>query len=481
MILMVLPSPLSLLVGSVAIYAIYYIHWQFTVAANRRRLIREHGCKPIKLHPGLNSPLERLLGISNFRTTRQAFKEHKMLEVMYERFQRYGNTWTITALGVQVYMTVEPENVKTVLATNFRDWNLTDRRKRAFLPLLGHGIFTTDGPAWQHSRELLKPNFVRNQVGDLATFEVHVNHLIDNIPGDGSTVNLQDLFFRLTIDSATEFLFGESVNCLAPGAAGVDSAKFAEAWNRSQEDVGETSRNGPLAWFLRRSTFGRDIKYVQEFADKYVRRGLELRKAYDVEKADVKQSERYVFLNELVKRTNDPVQIRSELLNILLAGRDTTASLLSNVWFMLARRPDVWEKLQTEVNELGDARPTFEQLKDMKYLKAVLNECADPYNPVRQSSADEFLALRLHPVVPANARMAVVDTVLPLGGGEDGKSPLLIPAKSILSYAPYTTHRRKDLFGEDAEEFKPERWETLRPGWVGRFAINEYGLCLTTL
>lgn len=448
MISIELPSLLNLLVGSVAIYAIYYIHWQFTVGANRRRLIREHGCKPIKLHPGLNSPLERLLGISTFRAIRKASKEDKLLELSYERFQRYGNTLTISVLGTPVYMTVEPENVKTVLATNFDDWNLTDRRKRSFMPLLGRGIFTTDGVAWRHSRELLRPNFVRSQVGDLATFEVHVTHLIKNIPRDGSTVNLQDLFFRLTIDSATEFLFGESVNCLAPGAAEDDGAKFAEAWNRSQEDVGETSRNGPVALLFRRSTFGQDIKYVHEFADKYVRRGLELRNTYDVEKADPKHSERYVFLNELVKQTRDPVQIRSELLNVLLAGRDTTASLLSNVWFMLARRPDIWEKLQTEVNELGDARPTFEQLKAMKYLKAVLNE-----------------SLRLHPLVPVNARMAVVDTVLPLGGGEDGKSPLLIPAKSVLNYNSYTTHRRKDIFGEDAEEFKPERWEKLRPGW----------------
>ncbi|KAL8825289.1 MAG: hypothetical protein Q9191_004500 [Dirinaria sp. TL-2023a] len=382
MLSVVLPSLPLLLVGSVVIYAIYYIHWQFTVGVNRRRLIREHGCKPIKLHPDLNSPIERFLGVSTFRANQKAFKERRLLEAMRERFQRYGNTLTISVLGNRIYTTNEPENAKTVLATKFKDWSLTDKRKRAFVPLLGHGIFTTDGAAWHHSRELLKPNFVRSQVGDLPTFEVHVKHLIKNIPRDGSTIKLQDLFFRLTIDSATEFLFGESVNCLDPGTAEDDGAKFAEAWNRSQEDVGETARNGPLGLFLRRSTFRQDVKYVHEFADKYVRRGLDLRKTYDVEGADPKPNERYVFLNELVKRTNDPVQLRSELLNVLLAGRDTTASLLSNVWFVLARRPDIWERLQAEVNKLGVAQPTFEQLKDMKYLKAVLNECTDPPDPV---------------------------------------------------------------------------------------------------
>ena len=375
MIPLQLPSRLNLLLGSVVLYAIYYIHWQATVGANRRRLAKEHGCKPVKLHPGPNSPLERVFGISTFQANRKAFKEHKLLEVTYKRFQSYGNTFFINVLGTHVCMTIEPENIKAILATKFKDWNLPDRRKRAFVPLLGHGIFTTDGEAWQHSRDLLRPNFARSQVGDLATFEVHVNQLLKNIPRDGSTVNLQDLFFRLTIDSATEFLFGESVDCLTPGAGKEGGARFAEAFNRTQEDVGETSRNGPFAMLSRRSTFKEDVNYVHAFADKYVRRGLEYRKTFDVEKANADENERYVFLNELVKQTNDPVQIRSELLNVLLAGRDTTASLLSNVWFILARRPDIWEKLQAEVNEIGDEPPTYAQLKEMKYLKAVLNEC----------------------------------------------------------------------------------------------------------
>lgn len=75
------------------------------------------------------------------------------------------------------------------------------------------------------------------------------------------------------------------------------------------------------------------------------------------------------------------------------------------------------------------------------------------------------IALRLHPVVPVNVRMAVVDTVLPLGGGPDEHSPLFVPKKTVLQYPVYTMHRRKDLYGEDAAEFKPERWESHRPGW----------------
>lgn len=61
--------------------------------------------------------------------------------------------------------------------------------------------------------------------------------------------------------------------------------------------------------------------------------------------------------------------------------------------------------------------------------------------------------------------MAIVDTVLPLGGGDDGKSPLFVPAKTTLGWSAFAMQRRKDFYGEDADEFKPERWDTLRPGW----------------
>ncbi len=58
-----------------------------------------------------------------------------------------------------------------------------------------------------------------------------------------------------------------------------------------------------------------------------------------------------------------------------------------------------------------------------------------------------------------------MDTFLPLGGGPDGKSPLFVPKGTMVSYSVFTMHRQKAFYGEDAEEYRPERWEKLRPGW----------------
>lgn len=447
---------------AVVAYGLYWVYWEFTIGATHRRMIKEHGCKPPKKLP----QMDPILGLDLLYSSLRALKRHTFMEETKGRFDKMGNTFQSNMVGRKAILTIEPENLKTMLSLKFKDFGLGPSRLE-FAPLLGAGIFTTDGAAWQHSRDLIRPNFVRSQVGDLDTFERHVSHLIQAIPRDGSTVNLQDLFFRLTIDSATEFLFGESTNCLAPGTSTESSTAFAEAFNRSQEAIGNHTRMGIFA-ILPDPEFKKDCKIVHDFADLYVNRALEYRKTHYIEKADLQPGDRYVFLNELVKGTTDPVQIRSELLNVLLAGRDTTASLLSNIWWTLSKRPDVWAKLRAEVDALGGEAPTYAQIKDMKYLRFVMNECESLQKrgrKHRKPSNLTALALRIHPVVPGNARMALKDTVVPLGGGPDGKSPVFIPKGWTLAWSVWTMHRRKDLFGEDAEEFKPERWETLRPGW----------------
>jgi cytochrome P450 len=76
-------------------------------------------------------------------------------------------------------------------------------------------------------------------------------------------------------------------------------------------------------------------------------------------------------------------------------------------------------------------------------------------------------ASRLYPAAPYGTRVALVDTMLPSGGGKDGKSPILIKAGTSVWWAGYAMHRREAFWGKDALEFKPERWESLGdPGSV---------------
>ena len=188
---------------SAGLYLLYYIYWQLTIGASRRRLVKQHGCKPIKWMP----VTDRILGIDFLWSKRKIMKEHSALETTRKHFIELGtNTIQLAVLGQRVVVTSEPEILKTVLALEFKSFCLPDGRKKIMVPFLGEGIFTTDGVAWQHSRDMLRPIFVRSQlVEDLEMFERRVNHLIEAIPKDHSTVDLQILFFRFTLDLGTCF------------------------------------------------------------------------------------------------------------------------------------------------------------------------------------------------------------------------------------------------------------------------------------
>lgn len=363
------PLTFKHLLAFLAVYVLYKVQQRLSLSARRNPIIKEHGCKPIRRFPEVENPIFEWRFLMK---TMKAYREHRLMDLVQDRYNRLGYTIRAKVMFKYIYNTAEPDNIKAILASKFNDWNLPDGRKRAFMPLLGQGIFTSDGAAWQHSRELLRPNFSRNQVRDLNTFETHIQHLLLAIPRDGSTFDLQDLFFRLTIDSATEFLFGASLNTLAPGTSAQFSSGFAETFTRAQATVAEGARTMGMTRWLSQTQFKKDAAFIHNFVDRYIERRLTLKASENMEKD---RENRYVFLNELTKETQDPLRIRAELLNVLLAGRDTTASLLSNAWFVLAKRPDIWANLRAEVDQLGSEIPTFEKIKEMKYLRAFLKEC----------------------------------------------------------------------------------------------------------
>ncbi|RDL40847.1 putative cytochrome P450 [Venustampulla echinocandica] len=435
----------ALVLGSVLVYIVVNL-LQWAIIARRRSLFaRKHGCKPAPRYPH-RDPIGLDVSLENLKMSKQG----GFLEFATKRFQIVGaNTFKIMLLGEHFFVTREPENMKAILATQFKDFSFSPSRKEALGDIFGHGIFTTDGKEWEASRALLRPSFTRSQVGDIETFDKHVTKLLAKIPLDGSTVDLQVLFFGLTLDSATDFLFGESTDVLREGGS-ESGERFAKAFTYVTEQAGIRGRAGKLSYFIRDKRYPEEKKFVYEYVGNYVQKAVQLHKSSlnQEKKTEDAKSSRYVFLEHLATTGYSEKKIQDELLNILLAGRDTTASLLSFLFYILARRPDVFEKLRAEVTNLGDKPPTFEEIKSMKYLQYCLNE-----------------ALRLHPIVPQNARMAVRDTTIPLGGGPDGKSPIFVKAGQTVAYSVYAMQRRKDLYGEDAEEYKPERWEHIRPGW----------------
>lgn len=135
--------------------------------------------------------------------------------------------------------------------------------------------------------------------------------------------------------------------------------------------------------------------------------------------------------------------------------------------FLLVRYPEVLNKLRTEIESVTGDKTDLqrEDLKQMPYLANVLKESESFFIGSGYSEGELRLtgynhkALRLFPSVPVNTRTAHQTTMLPTGGGPDRSSPVLVRRGDNVAYCVYVMHRRKDLYGEDAEEFRPERWD----------------------
>lgn len=199
-------------------------------------------------------------------------------------------------------------------------------RRAITFPMFGDGIFTQEGVAWKHSREILRPQFLHKQYEDLEVFNEAVNDLLDAISDaltkEGGIVDLQPFFFRLTLDTTTSFLFGESIRSLKePEVAGEQT--FADAFNVAQEYVAKRFRLLDLYWLIGGQNFQHACDKVHKFADQIIDRNLMKDRRVD------QKGKNYVFLDSLAESTPDRVSLRGQIVNILAAGRDTTACLLS--------------------------------------------------------------------------------------------------------------------------------------------------------
>jgi cytochrome P450 len=197
-------------------------------------------------------------------------------------------------------------------------------RRAITYPMFGDGIFTQEGDAWKHSRQILRPQFQHKQYEHLIVFNEAIDDLlvaIEKSIDSKGVVDLQPHFFRFTLDTTTAFLFGESVRSLvAPQSAGEQT--FAEAFNTAQEYVAKRFRLLDLYWLIGGRKFRESCEKVNKFADRIIDKNLSRERTSE-------NRGKYVFLDSVAENTPNRAALRGQIVNILAAGRDTTACLLS--------------------------------------------------------------------------------------------------------------------------------------------------------
>ena len=145
-------------------------------------------------------------------------------------FVEYGHTYETFPVGKRCVFTDEPDNIRAILATQFQDYGKGEHFHKQWYDFLGDSIFATDLEQWHESRQLFRPLLVKDRVSDLAVFEKHAEKLLRVIDDAAGPVDMASLFFRFSLDTATDFLLGHSVNSLDD-----PQVEFAEAFQQVQK------------------------------------------------------------------------------------------------------------------------------------------------------------------------------------------------------------------------------------------------------
>lgn len=295
--------------------------------------------------------------------------EERYLDSTCRLFKQYGSTYSMKSCFWQTLFTSDSKNIKHILATSFDDFELPKLRLDAISTLLGTGIFSVNGASWSHARALLRPCFSnRDKLAMTETLEGHFQSFLRHIPKKGDEVDLQPLYFALTMDFATQFLTSKSSNMLDETTHHDKEWQFFEDYTTCSEEVIKKMCLGPLQIFRYNRAAEKAKTRVFQYIDDFIDEALK--------DADLEDSSNHNVLTKLAEITSDRKVLRDQMLHLLVASRDTTASLLCNLFFMLAKSPSMYETLRREIVAVcGDAPPLPEQLKGMEYLRWCVQEC----------------------------------------------------------------------------------------------------------
>ncbi|MGH7785493.1 MAG: cytochrome P450 [Candidatus Binatia bacterium] len=343
---------------------------------------------------------------------------------------------------VVVHMLYHPEHIKHVLQDNIRNYwkgGLIGRVK----PLIGEGLFTSEGDFWRRQRRLAQPAFHRQRIESFATIMSTAGaRMLDDwetAAAAGTPIDLMEHASRVTLRIVGQALF--SIDLIGQ-AESVGRAMLAALQFITEETF------SPVASRLLLPT-PRNRRFLRARAelDRVVLGIIEDRRRSGAAGDDL--------LAMLMKARDDETgagmsdrQLRDETMTFVLAGHETTAVTIAWACLLLAQHPEVGERVRREVAFLAGRPPALADLPRLALTRRVVDETLRLYPPVAVIARETFGADEI--------------------GGYD------IPAKSGVMMSPYVTHRHPALW-DDPERFDPERFTPERCAARPRFAYFPFG------
>ncbi len=351
------------------------------------------------------------------------------LERMIELFARHGDTYRVfvPARGSYTYVIHHPDDVKRVLLSNHKNYTKGIGLDRVRI-LLGKGIMTSEGELWKRQRYMMQPFFHRRVISGFAQIIAQTNDRFisrwQERAARGELLNLTDEMSELTLEIVLRSIFGEDLDRLTQQLG----ANPFEVITREQS---------------------RDLQFAYKF------RSLTKLVAQLIARRRAEAHEHFDYLAMLMsardKESGAPMgerELIDEVMTLIVAGHETTASALNWTWYLLAQHPQAQQRLHAEIDAAAAAAaPDLKQMEALTYTQQVINE-----------------ALRLYPPGWLLSRRTIEADVLggyPVAAGTNVLLPL------------YLLHRHP-RFWHEPEKFLPERFAPEHEAQRPRFAYMPF-------
>ncbi|XP_042479615.1 cytochrome P450 704C1-like [Macadamia integrifolia] len=366
--------------------------------------------------------------------------------------RKYRTFRLLAPFQSEVY-TADPRNVEHILKTNFDKYVKGHYLNEISGDLFGDGIFNADGDKWRQQRKIASFEFSTRvlRVFSCAVFRTKAAKLTRTILGFAAmnkSFDIHDLLMRCSLDSIFKVGFGVDLNCLE--GSSVEGRKFSKAFDEANRLT--YFRYADPFWKLKRilnlgseGALKKNVKIMDDFVLGVIRnkRKQMFEQQNDNDKEDILSRFLVESKKDLQRMTDQ--YLRDIILNFMIAGKDTSAGTLAWFIYLLCKHPLIQEKVAEEIREVINSNENETDID--AFVKCLTDEAIDKMHYLHAGLTE---TLRLYPAVPTDGRCAETDDVLPDG--------YRVKKGDDVYYMAYAMGRMTYIWGEDAEDFRPERF-----------------------
>jgi cytochrome P450 len=357
---------------------------------------------------------------------------------------QYGDVVNYRIATFHLMQVSHPDGIQRVLQENHRNYTKDSPTLREFRRVLGNGLFTSEGAFWLRQRRLMQPAFHRQRIAALGEMMVNATQAMlegwQSASLSGQPLDISREMMALTLEIACRALFSADIQL------------HVQEIGRAVTDVVEQVvfrfdhpfYPSPPFPTPRNRRYQAAMQSLDHIAYELIRK----RRRQPVEGGDL--------LSLLIEMRDEETgqgmtdqELRDEVVTLLIAGHETTATALSWTFYLLSQNPPARQRLRQELDlVLAGRLPSTADLPSLPYARMVIDE-----------------SMRLYPPAWVTERIAEAD---------DEICGYKIPAGTVMVVSPYVMQRHP-AYWENPGSFDPERFLPERSAGRPRYAYFPFG------